>query len=55
MVAATILIAMNLISFGVNIGRHGKKRTGKYDAGVAFLALALVLFLYYKAGIFNNF
>tara|TARA_R110000772_G_scaffold62137_5_gene139687 strand:- start:17261 stop:17401 length:141 start_codon:yes stop_codon:yes gene_type:complete len=46
---------MNLISFGVHLGKHGQKKKGKYDGGVAFLALLLVLFLYYKAGIFNNF
>lgn len=55
MVAAIILLAMNLISFGIHLGKHGQKKKGKYDAGVAFLALALVLFLYYKAGIFNHF
>lgn len=55
MVAAIILIAINLIGFGIHIGKHGQKRTGKYHAGYAFLATLLLFFLYYKAGIFNNF
>lgn len=55
MVAAIILIVMNLVSFGIHLGRHGQKKRGEYSAGVAFLAILLLFFLYYKAGIFDHF
>lgn len=55
MVATIILLFLFFIDLLLNAHYHGKKKKGSYNFWISLLAVIIYLFLYYKAGIFNNF
>lgn len=55
MVATIILLIMMGIEFGIHLVKHDEPRTDRYNVWVALLSTALMLLLYYYAGLFDNF
>lgn len=49
-----ILAAINLMSVGLNLERHGKKKEGTYDAGTSVIGMVVVWGLLWWAGIFDS-
>ena len=43
------------MGLGVELANHGKERTGKYNFPLKLLAVGVLIWLYYNAGLFNNF
>lgn len=50
---AIILLAVTFIGFGIEIARHGERKTGEHHAGIGFIAMIIALLLYYGAGVFD--
>lgn len=55
MIATIILLALELISLGIHLAKHGEPREGKYNFWYQLIAFIVVLVLLYFAGVFNNF
>ena len=55
MVATIVLLVLLVFDLGFNLGKHGEPKDGKYNFWITLLSVAIVLYLYYKAGLFNNF
>lgn len=55
MVATIVLLVLLVLDLGFNLGKHGEPKDGKYNFWTTLLSVALILYLYYKAGLFNNF
>ena len=45
-----VLLAVN---FGIGLAKHGQCRTGKYSAWEALFEAGVVVFVFYKAGLFG--
>jgi len=54
-IAMLILLAINLMSLGIHLGKDGEPRDGYYSFGKMFLSFCIVMVLYYFAGLFDNF
>lgn len=46
-----ILIGIQLIGFGIVLAKHGQKREGEHNAGMAFVVLCVTVFLVIMASI----
>jgi len=55
MISAVVIVSLLILKLGVAIAIHGQKRSGTYDAFPIFINVLLMMFLYYHAGLFNNF
>lgn len=55
MIATLIIIAVNLIYFGVHIAKHGQPKQETYNYKQYFITLIIIGILYYYAGLFDNF
>lgn len=55
MIATIILLAMLCIGTGMELAKHGETHEKRYNVWVKLLADAIILTLYYYAGLFNNF
>jgi hypothetical protein len=55
MIATIILLVIMALSTGVHLAKNGQPQTGKYTFWGKLVADAIILTLYYYAGIFNNF
>jgi hypothetical protein len=40
-----ILIGIQLVGFGIILAKHGQKREGEHNAGIAFVAVCITIFL----------
>lgn len=55
MIAVFIILSVHMMSLGMVLVLHGKEKKGKYNFWYKLLAVAILIFLYYKAGMFNVF
>ena len=55
MIATIVLLVLLVLDLGINLGKHGEPKDGKYNFYTSLLCVAIILYLYYKAGLFNNF
>ena len=55
MIYALILISLNILGLGVHLAKHGEENTTKYNFFIRVITVCLVIWLYYKVGVFNNF
>ena len=55
MIATIILLAVMCIGTGMELAKHGEYYEKRYNFWLKLLADAIVLILYYYAGLFNNF
>ena len=55
MIATIILLALELISLGIHLAKHGEPRTDEYNFWHQLIAFIIVIVLLYFAGVFNNF
>jgi hypothetical protein len=55
MVATIVLLVLLVLDLGINLGKHGEPKSGEYNFWITLLSVAIMLYLYYKAGLFNNF
>lgn len=44
---------MHLLDLGFNLGKHGEQKDGEYNFFTSLIATGVVIFLYYKAGLFG--
>lgn len=51
--AVYVLLALHLLDLGINLGKHGEPKDGKYNFYTSLIATGIVIFLYYKAGLFG--
>ena len=55
MIATIILLAIMCINTGMELAKHGEYYKKRYNFWLKLLANAILLTLYYYAGLFNNF
>ena len=55
MIATIILLAIMCIGAGMELAKHGEYYERRYNFWLKLLADAILLTLYYYAGLFNNF
>lgn len=55
MIATIILLVLHVLDLGINLGKHGEPKKGNYNFWVSLICSAIIIYLYYKAGLFNNF
>lgn len=55
MIAAICLLVLLVLDLGINLGKHGEPKDDEYNFWTTLLSVAIMLYLYYKAGLFNNF
>lgn len=55
MIATIVLLVLLVLDLGINLGKHGEPKGGEYNFWITLLSVAIMLYLYYKAGLFNNF
>ena len=55
MIATIILLAIMCIGTGTELAKHGEYGERHYNFWLRLLADAILLILYYYAGLFNNF
>ena len=53
MIAKIILIVINIIGLGFNIGKHGQEKEGRHNGYIYFISLLVIALLYYYAGVLN--
>ena len=54
MIYVIIYLALQLISLGLVIGKHGDPKEGTWNAWGYLIAVSVDLWLLYKAGLFNE-
>ena len=55
MIATIILLVLHVLDLGINLGKHGEPKSGNYNFWVSLICSTIIIYLYYKAGLFNNF
>ena len=55
MTATIILLTIMCIGTGIELAKHGEYHERRYNFWLKLLADAILLTLYYYAGLFNNF
>lgn len=55
MTATIILIILLVLDLGITLAKHGEPKGGTYSFWVTLLAVALQVYLYYAAGLFDKF
>ncbi len=55
MISLIVILALNAMGLGVELANHGKERTGKHNFFLKLLVVGVFIWLYYNAGLFNNF
>ena len=56
MIATIILLALNAMSLGMNLAKHGEnKKEEKHNFWASLIATAIMITLYYYAGLFDKF
>lgn len=55
MIATIILLVLLAVDLGISLAKDGEPKEGKYSFWVTLIAIALYVWLYYEAGLFNNF
>lgn len=48
-----IYLLLNALSLGITMEKHGKERTGKENFWTSLISFLIILWLLYKAGLFN--
>lgn len=51
--AVYVLLTLHLLDLGINLGKHGEQKDGKYNFFTSLIASGIIIFLYYKAGLFG--
>lgn len=49
-----ILLALQILSVGIHLAKHGEDRKGKYNVGYSLLAISITWGLLYWAGVFDQ-
>lgn len=55
MIATIVLLVLLVLDLGINLGKHGEPKGDEYNFWLSLLSVTIMLYLYYKAGLFNNF
>ena len=55
MIYKLILIGLHVLGFGISLADHGKPKKGTHNVWYSIISSALVMFLLYKSGFFNDF
>lgn len=55
MIATIILLAIMCIDTGVELAKHGECHKRQYNFWLKLFSNAIILTIYYYAGLFNNF
>lgn len=55
MVWVIIILVIEVLELGIYLAKHGKAKIVIYNFFIKLLTVAIELFLFYKAGLFNVF
>lgn len=51
--AVYVILGIYVLNLGLNLGKHGEPKDGEYNFFTSLIATGIMMFLYYKAGLFG--